>query len=63
MLVTKFVKFVNFIIHILNTRNRVFTIGALSIAENASASGRRVSAGAMMPLFHNHAVAQVIAHS
>ena len=43
--------------HILNTPNRVSGIGALSAAENASASTRRVSLGAMMPSSHSRAVA------
>src|SRR5262249_56137154 len=44
-------------IYILNTPNRVGGIGALSAAEKASASTRRVSAGAMMPSSQIRAVA------
>jgi hypothetical protein len=44
-------------VHILNTPNFVSGIGALSAAENASASTRRVSCGAMMPSSHSRAVA------
>ena len=43
--------------HILNTPNLVPSTGALSAAENASASTRRVSDGAMMPSSHSRAVA------
>jgi len=43
--------------HILNTPNFVSGTGALSAALNASASTRRVSAGAMMPSSHSRAVA------
>lgn len=43
--------------HILNTPNLVSPTGALSAAENASASTRRVSDGAMMPSSHSRAVA------
>ena len=43
--------------HILNTPNFVSGIGALSVAENASASTRRVSVGAMTPSSHSRAVA------
>ena len=43
--------------HILNTPNLVSGTGALSAAENASASTRRVSLGAMMPSSHSRAVA------
>jgi hypothetical protein len=43
--------------HILNTPNLVSGIGALSAAEKASASTRRVSVGAMMPSSHSRAVA------
>jgi hypothetical protein len=43
--------------HIRNTPNRVAGTGALSAAENASASTRRVSPGVMMPSSHSRAVA------
>ena len=43
--------------HIRNTPNRVSGTGALSAAENASASTRRVSDGAMMPSSQSRAVA------
>src|ERR1035437_8157294 len=43
--------------YILNTPNFVSGTGALSAAENASASTRRVSPGAMMPSSHSRAVA------
>jgi len=43
--------------YIRNTPKCVRRIGALSAAENASASTRRVSAGAMMPSSHRRAVA------
>ena len=43
--------------HIRNTPNRVPRTGALSAAENAKASTRRVSEGAMMPSSHSRAVA------
>jgi 3(or 17)beta-hydroxysteroid dehydrogenase len=43
--------------HIRNTPHRVSGIGALSVAAKASASTRRVSAGAMMPSSHSRAVA------
>ena len=44
--------------YILNTPNLVRGIGAFSAADNASASTRRVSEGAMMPSSHNRAVAK-----
>jgi hypothetical protein len=43
--------------YILNTPNRMSGMGALSAADNASATTRRVSAGAMIPSSHNRAVA------
>src|SRR5690349_19025008 len=43
--------------YILKTPNLVCDTGALSAAENASASIRRVSEGAMMPSSHSRAVA------
>src|SRR5882672_5097105 len=43
--------------YILKTPNRVSSIGALSEAEIASASVRRVSSGAMTPSSHSRAVA------
>src|SRR6185437_12511808 len=44
--------------YILNTPNLVSGTGALSAAENASASTRRVSLGAMMPSSHSRALAK-----
>ena len=44
-------------IYMRNTPNRVASIGALSAAEKASASTRRVSPGAMTPSSHSRAVA------
>ena len=43
--------------HIRNTPNDVFSIGALRLAEIASASTRRVSAGSMMPSSQSRALA------
>ena len=43
--------------HIRNTPNVVFSIGALRLAEIASASTRRVSAGSMMPSSQSRALA------
>ena len=44
-------------LHILNTRTSSSPIGAFRSGENASASTRRVSLGAMMPSSHSRAVA------
>ena len=44
-------------VHIRNIPNRVFPIGALRLAEMASASRRRVSSGSMMPSSHSRALA------
>jgi transposase len=43
--------------YIRNTPNLISGIGALRAAESASATTRRVSAGAMMPSSHRRAVA------
>ena len=43
--------------YIRNTPKRVSSIGALSAADSARPSTRRVSAGAMMPSSHRRAVA------
>jgi hypothetical protein len=43
--------------HIRNTPNRVPSTGALSVAENASASTRLVSLGRIIPSSHSLAVA------
>jgi hypothetical protein len=45
------------ITYIRNTPNRVSSIGALSAAESARPSTRRVSCGVMMPSSHSRAVA------
>jgi hypothetical protein len=44
--------------HILNTPKFVRGIGAFSVADNARASTRRDSLGAMMPSSHSRAVAK-----
>ena len=43
--------------YIRNTPNRMSGMGALSAADSASATTRRVSCGAMMPSSHRRAVA------